>query len=138
MENYYGEVNENELVDAAVSGMLDTLDDPYSVFMDKNDTDSFLQSVDGSFVGIGVSVQWSEDTFKIIEVMEDSPAAKAGFKVDDIIIAVDEKDIIGIYALFLLHIGFWPGEGCIEHFDEGRNVCLFPFAGEALYNFCRR
>lgn len=95
LENYYGEVDENELADAAVSGMLGVLDDPYSVFMNKNDTDSFLQSVDGSFVGIGVSVQWFEDTFKIIEVMEDSPAAKSGFKVGDIIIAVEGKDVSG-------------------------------------------
>lgn len=96
LENYYGEVDDKELVNAAISGMIGVLDDPYSVYMDVNDTNSFLQNVDGSFVGIGVSVEWSDNIFRIIEVMDDSPAAKAGFEIDDIIIAIDGKDVNGL------------------------------------------
>lgn len=96
LENYYDTVDPSELADAAISGMIGVLDDPYSIFMNSDDTDSFLESVNGSFVGIGINVEWNNNQFKIISVFEDSPAAKAGLKVNDIIIKVDEKNVEGL------------------------------------------
>lgn len=96
LENYYDTVDPSELADAAISGMIGVLDDPYSIFMNSDDTDSFLESVNGSFVGIGINVEWNNNQFKIISVFEDSPAAKAGLKVNDIIIKVDEKNVDGL------------------------------------------
>ena len=93
LENYYEDIDASELADAAVSGMISILDDPYSVYMDSSDTDSFLESVNGSFVGIGVNVEWSDSTFKIIDVFENSPAEEAGLKENDIIIKIDGGEV---------------------------------------------
>ena len=93
LENYYEDVDPSELADAAVSGMIGILDDPYSVYMDSDDTDSFLENVNGSFVGIGVTVLWSENTFKVVEIIKDSPADIAGLKIDDFITKVDSKEV---------------------------------------------
>lgn len=93
LENYYDDVDPKELADAAVSGMISVLDDPYSVYMNSNDTDSFLESVNGSFVGIGVTVEWYDKQFKIVEIFNNSPAQDAKLEVNDYIIKVDDKDV---------------------------------------------
>lgn len=91
VENYYDEIDKKQLLDAAVSGMISILDDPYSVYMDSEDTESFNETVDGSFVGIGTTVEWTDGKFKIIEVLSDSPAEKAGIKVNDYIIKIGKE-----------------------------------------------
>lgn len=89
VESYYGELEEDELVEAAIEGMVSVLNDPYSSYMDSDTTESFNQTIDGSFVGIGVTVEWSNEQFRIIEVLNDSPAQKVGLQVDDYIVEVD-------------------------------------------------
>ena len=96
LENYYEDIDAGELADAAVSGMISILDDPYSIYMDSNDTDSFLESVNGSFVGVGITVEWCDNIFRVVEVLDESPAADAGLKIDDIIIKIDGKDVNGL------------------------------------------
>lgn len=96
LENYYEEIDASELANAAVSGMISILDDPYSVYMNSDDTDSFLESVNGSFVGIGVTVLWSDDCFKIVDIIDGSPAFDEGLKKDDVIIEVGSKDVTGL------------------------------------------
>lgn len=96
VENYYGEVDESELLNAAVSGMVSTLDDPYSFFMDGENAESFNETVDGSFVGIGVTVEWVDDKFRIIEILENSPAEKAKLNVNDYIIKIDDTEVDGL------------------------------------------
>lgn len=92
-ENYYGKVKKNELVNSAISGMISSLDDPYSVFLDKDNTSKFNETVDGEYVGIGATVSYSDEEAKVLEVFDSSPAKKAGLKKDDVIIKVDGKDI---------------------------------------------
>lgn len=96
LDGYYGEVNEKELLDAAVEGMISTLDDPNSYFMNKSETESFNQTVEGSFIGVGISIMYCDDTFKIVEVIENSPASKVDIAVDDLIVKVAGKDVSGL------------------------------------------
>ncbi|MDO5394115.1 MAG: S41 family peptidase [Mycoplasmatota bacterium] len=96
VENYYGEVNEDELLEAAIAGMVGTLDDPYSTFMSGTDADTFNETVDGSFVGIGVTVLLENDKCKIIDILDDSPAEKAKLKVNDYLIKVGGETIEGL------------------------------------------
>ena len=96
LDGYYGEVNEKELLDAAVEGMISTLDDPNSYFMNKSETESFNQTVEGSFIGVGISIMYCDDTFKIVEVIENSPASKVDIAVNDMIVSVAGKDVSGL------------------------------------------
>ena len=96
LEDYYGDLDQDKLTDAAINGMIESLDDPYSNYMDTDTTNSFNESVDGEFVGIGVTVMFSDNTNKIIEILKGSPAEKAGLKVDDVIVKVDGKDVINV------------------------------------------
>ena len=94
-DSYYGEVNEDELSNAAIKGMIDSLEDPYSSYMNEETTESFNETVDGSFVGIGVTIQFEEEYNRIIEVFDDSPADKGGIQIDDRIVKVDDNDVKG-------------------------------------------
>lgn len=99
LDSYYGEIDSKKLSDAAIKGMIDSLEDPYSSYMNEKTTDSFQNNVNGSFVGIGVTVQYEDDGYhRIIEVNKNGPADKAGLLVDDVIVKIDGnsvKDVSG-------------------------------------------
>lgn len=96
VNNYYGKVSEKDLVNAAINGMINSLDDPYSVYMDTNETESFNETVDGSYVGIGATVGTKDNKNYIISMFKNSPADKAGLKVGDQFIRVNDKDVSNV------------------------------------------
>lgn len=93
IDDYYDKVDGNKLADAAVRGMIDSLNDPYSSYMDESSTDSFQDKINGSFVGIGVTVVYEGDYHRVIDVLVNGPAEKAGIKKDDVIIKVNGKSV---------------------------------------------
>lgn len=96
--NYYDDVDEVSLADNAIKGMVSSLNDSYSTFMDNKTTESFNESVDGYFVGIGVTIMYSDGYNQIIKVDESGPGDKAGLKVNDIILSVDGNSVKGVYG----------------------------------------
>lgn len=92
-ENYYKKVKKEELIDAAIEGMINSLDDPYSNYMDENDTETFNETIDGEYVGIGVTVNIKEDCLEVLEVRDESTAKEAGIKTGDKIIEIDGKSV---------------------------------------------
>jgi carboxyl-terminal processing protease len=95
VENYYGELNEETLTDEAIKSILESLGDPFSNFIDPEDT-NFEIRLDGSFRGIGVEIRSDEEgNVRIDGIFDESPAKKAGFEIGDVIISVDGKDFLG-------------------------------------------
>ena len=92
-ENYYDKIDDKKLLDSAISGMVGSLEDPNSVFIDESVSGEFNESISGYYVGIGASIQKVDDNIKVAEVYEDSAAEKAGLKKDDILLKVDGKDV---------------------------------------------
>ncbi|MFA6536816.1 MAG: S41 family peptidase [Patescibacteria group bacterium] len=88
-------IEEKNLYYGALKGMVDGVEDPYTVFFDPTDTASFDEQINGEFEGIGAQIGQKEDIIVIIAPLPGSPAEKAGLKSGDKIYAVDEKDIIG-------------------------------------------
>lgn len=93
LKDYYDSVSEKDLVNAAVSGMINSLGDPYSSYMDSEETESFNEAVDGSYVGIGVTVGQRDGKNCVVDMFKDSPAKKAGMKVNDVFVKVGDKDV---------------------------------------------
>lgn len=93
VDNYYDDIDKEELVEEAIAGMVSSVGDVYTSYTDTDDVGEFNELVSGVYEGIGCTIQLQEDGVKIIEVFEDSPAEKAGLKVDDIIIKVDDMEI---------------------------------------------
>ncbi len=97
-DNYYGEFDIEKLKESAINGMLKSLDDPYSIYMNKESTSNFNDLTNGYFIGIGISVLYEEEYNRVVEVTKDYPADKVGVQVDDIIVKVDGVDCKGVYG----------------------------------------
>ena len=93
VNNYYNKVNKDELIDSAINGMVNSLDDPYSTYMNENETDDFNDSISGYYDGVGITITVDGDNIKIIDIIHDSPADKAGMKKGDIIVKVNDINI---------------------------------------------
>lgn len=94
LENLYdGKIDENALIDGAVKGMTETLNDPYTVYMNEKEYKEFSTQTEGNYVGVGLQVGTKEDKVVVISAFEDSPAKKAGIISGDIIEKVDGTKI---------------------------------------------
>ena len=93
VNNYYNKVNKDELIDSAINGMVNSLDDPYSTYMNENETDDFNDSISGYYDGVGITITVDGDNIKIVDIIHDSPADKAGMKKGDIIVKVNDINI---------------------------------------------
>ena len=97
MDSYYEDIDEQDLVDAAIDGMLDSLDDPYSTYMDEDNAETFNETVDGSYDGIGITITQNENKdILIVSVAEDSPAEKADIQSGDILLKINKKSLSGL------------------------------------------
>ncbi|WP_456273294.1 S41 family peptidase [Bacillus sp. AK031] len=95
-DKYVEEVDKGELVEGAIQGMLDTLGDPYSVYMDASTASQFSDSLGSSFEGIGAEVTVMDGKLLIVAPFKDSPAEKAGLRPNDQILKVDGESIVGL------------------------------------------
>lgn len=94
---YYKDVDENALLEGSISGLANSLNDPYTVYFTKDQMKMFNEKSQGSYVGIGVSITMDDNgLLTVIEPFEDSPALKAGIMKDDRIIKVDDQDVTSI------------------------------------------
>ena len=84
------ELDKQKMVYGAIVGMLDSLEDPYSIFMEPEDSEKFIDDMSGSFDGIGAEVGIRKETLTIISPLEGNPAQKAGLKPGDKVLKVDD------------------------------------------------
>nr|WP_314728281.1 S41 family peptidase [Bacillus sp. Marseille-Q3570] len=95
-EKYVDDVDQEKLLEGAIQGMVNTLDDPYSVYMDAKTAEQFNDTLESSFEGIGAEVTMMDGYVTIVAPFEDSPAEKAGLKPHDQIISIDGKSTKGL------------------------------------------
>lgn len=89
--NYNGEVDNHQLFDGALKGMVESVGDPYTVYLNKKDFQQLREMTVGSFGGIGIVFGKRGNDYVVISALEDNPGAKAGIKSGDIITAIDDK-----------------------------------------------
>jgi carboxyl-terminal processing protease len=95
LKNYYEEVDDNALLEGAIKGMTNALNDPYTIFMNQNEFEKFMKESSGSFNGIGVNIASKDNKITIISTIKDSPADKAGLKENDVIQKVNDVELSG-------------------------------------------
>jgi len=92
---YVEPVDDKKLMHSAIRGLLLDLD-PHSTYFDKEDAEAFDEQATGAYDGVGVELlQQPDNTLRVIAPIDDTPAAKAGIKSGDVIIAIDGKPISG-------------------------------------------
>ncbi|MDQ3856232.1 MAG: S41 family peptidase [Chloroflexota bacterium] len=96
-KEYYGRpVDEQKLIDGAAEGMVQSLGDPYTSYLPPQQNEEAREELRGRFEGIGVYVDVKDKQFVIVAPIDGSPAAEAGLKRGDIILAVNGKSIAGM------------------------------------------
>lgn len=90
VDEYYENVDENELIDSAINAMFTYLGDDYTEHLTEEETDELLDKLAGEYQGIGVEIYQNHIVY---DVFEESPAEKAGIKVNDQIIKINDEDI---------------------------------------------
>lgn len=96
MSEYYKDVDSDKLIEGAINGMLESLDDEHTMYFDKKSKEEFDSELSGNYYGIGAQIQLtSDETIKITKVFDDSPAKKAGLKEEDVFVSVDGSSVKG-------------------------------------------
>jgi len=85
-----------DLFHGAVRGLVDSLEDPYSVYFDPEDAEKFVTELDGEFQGIGAEIGIKDDKLTVIAPLPGTPADKAGLKAKDWIVGIDDTETSGM------------------------------------------
>lgn len=95
-DNYVEQIDSKTLLDGAINGMVSSLKDPHSVYMDEKTANEFKQSLSSSFEGIGAEVSMENGKVTVIAPIKNTPAEKAGLKPRDQIISVNGESLEGM------------------------------------------
>ena len=93
-EDYVDDVDQAEVMDAAINGVLQSLD-PYSAYMNQEMFDSMETETKGAFGGLGIEVGMEAGVVKVISPIDDTPASRAGVKAGDYIVRIDNVQVQG-------------------------------------------
>ena len=93
--DYVEEIDTKTLIDAAISGMLTSLD-PHSSYLNEDAFADMQESTSGEFGGLGIEVTQEEGLVKVVSPIDDTPAALAGVEAGDYISHVDGESLIGL------------------------------------------
>ncbi|MBI4714291.1 S41 family peptidase [Candidatus Uhrbacteria bacterium] len=89
-------VSDEDLYYGALKGILEGLDDPYSVYFDPEEAQEFISNLEGSFSGIGAEIGIRDEKLVIVAPIDDAPAARAGLQPGDWIVMIDGVETLGM------------------------------------------
>jgi carboxyl-terminal processing protease len=93
-DRHKGDVTDQQLIEGALKGMFDTMDQ-YTTYFTNDEADMFLNNIDGTYEGIGIMMEKRDDYIIIAKVFSASPAEKSGLMIGDKITAVNGKSMVG-------------------------------------------
>lgn len=95
-QNYIEDVEDGQLIEGAIEGMLATLEDPHTSYLNLESMEEFNQQIESSFEGIGAEVSMVNGLVTIVSPIKDSPAEKAGLRPNDQVLSVDGESLEGL------------------------------------------
>ena len=93
--NYVEEVSDKKLIESAINGMLTSLD-PHSSYLDADSFNYMSEQTKGKFGGLGIEVTMDNGLVKVVSLIDDTPAAKAGIKAGDYITNINGETVVGM------------------------------------------
>ncbi len=91
---YVDEINQADVMDSAINGVLQSLD-PYSSYMNPKIFDEMQTETSGKFGGLGIEVSMESGVVKVISPIDDTPASEAGIKSGDYIVKINDEQVQG-------------------------------------------
>lgn len=115
-DNYYGDIDEKDLINGAIKGMTEALGDNYSSFIDDNQSDTYDVLLVGEYTGVGIQISQliGGNEIVISAVFDNSPALKAGLEVGDVVKSINGISTDGMNTS---DIGDYIKNGNITNFD---------------------
>ncbi len=110
---YVDEIDQAEAMDAAINGILQSLD-PYSGYMSPSIFEESQTETSGEFGGLGIEVSMESGVVKVIAPIDDTPASRAGIKSGDYIVKINEKQVQGITLMQAVNLMRGPVGSSIE------------------------
>jgi carboxyl-terminal processing protease len=93
-------ITKQNLLDGALKGMLNELNDPYSVYFTKSEMSEFNEDMSGKFAGVGMQINKKTDEYlNVVSPIEGTPAFEAGIKPNDKIIEIDGQNTVGLTTM---------------------------------------
>ena len=146
-KDYLGDIDEEKLVDGAIKGYVDGLDDEYTEYFTKEEMEEFKTETEGNYVGIGIYMMQNtkDNNIVVLSPIKGSPAESVGIKSGDIIKKVDGKEctaedfnIISTYIKgkegTTVNIEIQRGNETLTFDIERKNIELYPMESEVLEN----
>ena len=93
-KEYVDEINQDEIMDSAINGVLQSLD-PYSAYMTPEMYESMTTETSGEFGGLGIEVGMEAGVVKVISPIDNTPASRAGVKAGDYIVKINDSQVQG-------------------------------------------
>jgi carboxyl-terminal processing protease len=93
--DYVEEVNDQQLIEAAINGMLSSLD-PHSSYLNSKNFRDLQTQMRGEFGGLGIEVTMENGLVKVVSPIDDTPASRAGIKPNDLIVQIDGDQVQGL------------------------------------------
>ena len=93
-QEYVDEIDQAEVMDSAINGVLQSLD-PYSAYMSPKSFEGMQTDTKGEFGGLGIEIGMESGVVKVIAPIDDTPAAKAGVKAGDYIVRINNEQVQG-------------------------------------------
>ena len=93
--SYVEEVDEQQLIEAAIDGMLASLD-PHSGYLPPQNFEDMREQTKGEFGGLGIEVTMENGFVKVVAPIDDTPAAKAGLEAGDFVTHIDGESVLGL------------------------------------------
>lgn len=95
-KEFDGELSADELIDGLKRGLADATGDPYTVYLNEEESQEFKAELNGTFTGIGAELGIENDRVVVVAPLEGFPAEEAGLRAGDVILAIDGEDAINI------------------------------------------
>lgn len=145
--NFKGEIDETKLLEGAIKGYINGLDDKYSEYMTKEEWEEFQAVALGDFEGIGIYVSLDKNSnVVILSTIKDSPAESVGLKEKDVIVEVDGENVLGVKdasevtakikgpAGTSVHLKIARGEEYLEFDVDRANIKIYHVESKMLEN----
>lgn len=96
-ENFLFEYDDEKLLNGAINGMLESLEDPYTEYYTAEEWEQFMTETEGEYMGVGLYITYdtAKSTVIVLTPIENSPAAEAGFLPGDYIVSINEENVVG-------------------------------------------
>ena len=112
-DEYVEEVDQSEVMDAVINGVLQSLD-PYSSYMSPEIFEEMQTETSGEFGGLGIEVSMESGVVKVITPIDDTPASKAGIKAGDYIVKINGEQVQGKSLMEAVNLMRGPVNSSIE------------------------